>query len=172
MRGKQWMVLLMALMLTMFAVTGQAATIWFDKVDLARTVVGVGTTSWQHDMPLDLQVPPLSNIVSAKLDIFYSNPFGGAYISANGDIVGNILSFKFWQSGLDKAFDITAALVPWTQGTPFLNVDVTGAGGVYFAKSELTIDYNPVPAPEPSTMILLGSGLVGLAGWGRKKFRK
>jgi hypothetical protein len=28
------------------------------------------------------------------------------------------------------------------------------------------------PIPEPGTMMLLGSGLVGLAGWGRKKFKK
>jgi hypothetical protein len=42
-------------------------------------------------------------------------------------------------------------------------------GSQYFGYSD-TVAPNPIP--EPTTMLLLGSGLIGLAGYGRKKFFK
>jgi len=40
-------------------------------------------------------------------------------------------------------------------------------GDFYIDQSDLEITYNPVP--EPATMLLMGIGLVGVAGLGRKK---
>ena len=41
---------------------------------------------------------------------------------------------------------------------------------IYFG-GEIDLNAQPIPTPEPTTMLLLGSGLLGLAGYSRKKLK-
>jgi hypothetical protein len=51
-----------------------------------------------------------------------------------------------------------------------LLVDITH--GVADGITSFDTELQASPVPEPTTMLLLGTGLVGLAGFGRKKFKK
>ena len=52
----------------------------------------------------------------------------------------------------------------------FAVADINGRGGI--GGGEFSPKTTSSTAPEPATMLLLGSGLIGLAGFGRKKFKK
>jgi hypothetical protein len=111
---------------------------------------------------------------------FVNNTFGGVGFSRAGatgadlfDGPSNSGAFGSWDM-LSSIGPITGSggLEQWT--SPYPDV-ITNAGVLVFkgGSSPATFQATIAPVPEPSTMLLLGSGLIGLVGYGRKKlFRK
>jgi len=55
---------------------------------------------------------------------------------------------------------------------PDYNDFFSSEAGIESLRPRLEIVYAPASVPEPSTMLLLGSGLIGLVGYGRRRMKK
>jgi len=67
----------------------------------------------------------------------------------------------------DYSYNVTAS---YLEDGKFQIVLGSLGGDFYIDRSDLKVTYNPVP--EPGTLLLLGSGLLGLAGYGFKRKKK
>lgn len=134
---------------------------WFEK-GLSRTY----TFDLNSDVLKEGDINPGDIITAAALEIKY----GAGYLAKIDLIMDGIFKYNdtFFPVILpgEVEFDVLSQVVSDHR----LDVTIANVGRIGgFDVCGLSVEGTYQPVPEPATLLLLGAGLIGLVGYGRKK---
>lgn len=116
-----------------------------------------------------------SAILEIDMGDFQASTFGQIDVYYNGVLQTNLFNFNDgFQNTVIRQFTLDAATIASINAVGEFDITLNRAGSndfIAFDYFQLSGDIDLAPVPEPTTMLLLGSGLAGLAGF-RRRFKK
>ena len=180
---------------------GIARALTFTDTQTLNVIIGEGPGAqllwgdsyfYTHATPSDFEVP-WDIVNSATLDISgYLIDDNNDQVQISGSAVGTLtpggeygcewdwssFSWVWFATPSISTFDISSTFSSWSTGDP-LGITITANGAfldgiIQLETSTFSLDYNndTAPVPEPATILLLGTGLLGIIGFSRKRMNK